>query len=338
MAFPIGVIIYWVTNNLFSLGQQYLGAAQVPAAARWPGAKAEPKAAGRPRAGQGARPRRCGAKPANAGSAKTAETNAGRSRERGADAQGTAPKPAPRPVEPEEGRRPDRRTDVQVEHTARTTTVTDSRRDGRSSTRQRTTVRPTSRTLADGRLAGPRRTSDEQDRAPTGDVRRRREAPTKTQRRPATPTCSAQSEIAADYVEGLLDILDYDGDIDELVSAGRPMVEVVGGRLQPLVGQRGATLEALQELTRLAIFRQTGDAEPAAARRRRLPATRRKELAAVARTRSRRSSSTARPVRLEPMSAFERKCVHDVVNAIAGVESESEGVEPNRRIVVRPVD
>ncbi|HEX5203479.1 MAG TPA: single-stranded DNA-binding protein, partial [Actinoplanes sp.] len=62
-----------------------------------------------------------------------------------------------------------------------------------------------------------------------------------------------QSEIAADYVEGLLDILDYDGDIDELVSAGRPMVEVVGGRLQPLVGQRGATLEALQELTRLAI-------------------------------------------------------------------------------------
>ncbi len=55
-----------------------------------------------------------------------------------------------------------------------------------------------------------------------------------------------QSEIAADYIEGLLDILDYDGDIDELVSAGRRMVEVVGGRLQPLVGQRGATLEALQ--------------------------------------------------------------------------------------------
>src|SRR2546430_15068629 len=67
-----------------------------------------------------------------------------------------------------------------------------------------------------------------------------------------------QSEIAADYVEGLLDVLDYDGDIDELVQNGRPVVEVLGGRLQPLVGQRGATLEALQELTRLAIFRQTG--------------------------------------------------------------------------------
>src|SRR2546428_6859931 len=67
-----------------------------------------------------------------------------------------------------------------------------------------------------------------------------------------------QSEIAADYVEGLLDILDYDGDIDELVQNGRPVVEVVGGRLSSLVGQRGATLEALQELTRLAIFRPTG--------------------------------------------------------------------------------
>jgi spoIIIJ-associated protein len=67
-----------------------------------------------------------------------------------------------------------------------------------------------------------------------------------------------QSEIAADYIEGLLDVLDYDGDIDELVQNGRPVVEVVGGRLQALVGQRGATLEAMQELTRLAIFRQTG--------------------------------------------------------------------------------
>src|SRR2546423_12839513 len=67
-----------------------------------------------------------------------------------------------------------------------------------------------------------------------------------------------QSEIAADYVEGLLDILDYDGDIDEVVQNGRPVVEVLGGRLQPLGGQRGATVEALQELTRLAIFRKTG--------------------------------------------------------------------------------
>ncbi|MCW6008902.1 single-stranded DNA-binding protein [Micromonospora sp. CPCC 205371] len=147
-----------------------------------------------------------------------------------------------------------------------------------------------------------------------------------------------QSEIAADYVEGLLDILDYDGDIDELVSSGRPVVEVVGGRLQPLVGQRGATLEALQELTRLAVFRQTGTPSRLLLDVGGYRATRRKELAAVAKNAVEKVKEFGEPVRLETMSAFERKCVHDVVNAIAGVESESEGVEPNRRIVVRPVD
>ncbi|MFC0532899.1 Jag family protein [Phytohabitans kaempferiae] len=146
-----------------------------------------------------------------------------------------------------------------------------------------------------------------------------------------------QSEIAADYVEGLLDILDYDGDIDELVSAGRPVVEVVGGRLQPLVGQRGATLEALQELTRLAVFRQTGSPSRLLLDVGGYRANRRKELAAVAKNAVEKVKEYGEPVRLEAMSAFERKCVHDVVNALAGVESESEGVEPNRRIVVRPV-
>ena len=147
-----------------------------------------------------------------------------------------------------------------------------------------------------------------------------------------------QSEIAADYVEGLLDILDYDGDIDELVSAGRPVVEVVGGQLQALVGQRGATLEALQELARLAVFRQTGTPSRLLLDVGGYRAARRKELAAVAKNAVEKVKEYGEPVRLEPMSAFERKCVHDVVNALAGVESESEGVEPNRRIVVRPVE
>jgi spoIIIJ-associated protein len=146
-----------------------------------------------------------------------------------------------------------------------------------------------------------------------------------------------ESEIAADYIEGLLDILDYDGDIDELVSAGRPVVEVVGGRLQPLVGLHGATLEALQELTRLAVFRQTGEPSRVLLDVGGYRATRRKELAAVAKNAVEKVKQYGEPVRLDPMSAFERKCVHDVVNALTGVESESEGVEPNRRIVVRPV-
>jgi spoIIIJ-associated protein len=145
-----------------------------------------------------------------------------------------------------------------------------------------------------------------------------------------------QSEIAADYVEGLLDILDYDGDIDELIQNGRPVVEVVGGRLQALVGQRGATLEALQELTRLAIFRQTGSPSRLLLDVGGYRAARRKELGAIAKNAAEKVKEYGEPVRLEPMSAFERKCVHDVINALPGVESESEGVEPSRRIVVRP--
>ncbi|HEY7224839.1 MAG TPA: R3H domain-containing nucleic acid-binding protein [Micromonosporaceae bacterium] len=146
-----------------------------------------------------------------------------------------------------------------------------------------------------------------------------------------------QSEIAADYIEGLLDILDVDGDIDELVQNGRPMVEVVGGRLTNLVGNRGATLEALQELTRLAIYRQTGEPSRLLLDVGGFRAARRKELVAVAKNAVEKVKQYGEAVRLEPMSAFERKCVHDVINATAGVESESEGVEPSRRIVVRPI-
>jgi spoIIIJ-associated protein len=146
----------------------------------------------------------------------------------------------------------------------------------------------------------------------------------------------AQSEVAADYVEGLLDILDYDGDIDEVVQAGRPVVEVVGDRLDNLVGQRGATLEALQELTRLAIYRQTGAPSRLLLDVGGYRESRRKELVAIAKNAAERVKQHSEPVRLEAMNAFERKCVHDVINSTAGVESESEGVEPHRRIVVHP--
>ncbi|GAA1790494.1 hypothetical protein GCM10009682_10690 [Luedemannella flava] len=154
-------------------------------------------------------------------------------------------------------------------------------------------------------------------------------------RAPSENDLFRESEIAADYIEGLLDILDYDGDIDEMVQSGRPLVEVVGSGLQSLVGSRGSTLEALQELSRLAIYRQTGSPSRLLLDVGGFRATRRKELTAVAKNAAERVKEHGDPVRLEPMSAFERKCVHDVINAMAGVESESEGVEPSRRIVVR---
>lgn len=145
-----------------------------------------------------------------------------------------------------------------------------------------------------------------------------------------------QSEIAADYLEGLLDLLDLDGDIEELVASGRPVVEVVGGELQALVGPRGATLEALQELVRLAVFRQVGTPSRVLLDIGGFRAARRDELAAVARNAIERVREHGVPVQLDSMSAFERKCVHDVINVTEGVTSESEGEEPNRRITVRP--
>ncbi len=144
-----------------------------------------------------------------------------------------------------------------------------------------------------------------------------------------------QSEIAADYVEGLLDVADLDGDIDMDVEGDRALVSVVGTTLQELIGTRGEVLEALQELTRLAVHRQTG------ARTRIMldvggyRARRRVELTELGREIAEEVSSTGEPKRLSAMTPFERKIVHDAV-AAAGLRSESEGEEPNRRVVVFP--
>lgn len=145
-----------------------------------------------------------------------------------------------------------------------------------------------------------------------------------------------QSEVAADYLEGLLDILDLDGDIDELVVGDRPQVEVVGEELSNLVGQKGQTLEALQELCRLAVYRKTGEHSRLMLDIGGYRAGRRKKLAELAEKTAKRVIESGSVVKLDPMSAFERKCVHDVINATDGVMSESEGAEPRRRVVVKP--
>ena len=144
-----------------------------------------------------------------------------------------------------------------------------------------------------------------------------------------------ESEIAADYVEGLLDVADLDGDIDMDVEGDRALVSVVGATLQELIGPRGEVLEALQELTRLAVHRQTG------ARTRIMldvggyRANRRMELTELGRDAADEVKSSGVPRRLDAMTPFERKIVHDAV-AAAGLRSESEGEEPNRRVVVFP--
>ena len=144
-----------------------------------------------------------------------------------------------------------------------------------------------------------------------------------------------ESEIAADYVEGLLDVADLDGDIDMDVEGDRALVSVVGATLQELVGPRGEVLEALQELTRLAVHRQTGVRTRIMLDVGGYRARRRTELTALGRDAAEDVSRTGVPRRLDPMTPFERKIIHDAV-AAAGLRSESEGEEPHRRVVVLP--
>ena len=144
-----------------------------------------------------------------------------------------------------------------------------------------------------------------------------------------------EGEIAADYIEGLLDIADLDGDIDMDVEGDRAVVSVVGATLDELVGEDGEVLEALQELTRLAVHRQTGVRARLMLDVGGFRAQRRNELAELGRSVADEVARTGEPKKLAPMSPFERKIIHDAV-ADAGLRSESEGEEPHRRVVVFP--
>jgi spoIIIJ-associated protein len=143
-----------------------------------------------------------------------------------------------------------------------------------------------------------------------------------------------EGDIAADYLERLLDIVDYDGDIDLDVENDRAVVAIVGSDLQDLVGSRGETLDALQELTRLAVQQQTGVRSRLMLDVSGHRAARRAELQKLAAETAARVAENGESVRLSPMNPFERKVVHDAIAGIDGVHSESEGEEPHRRVVV----
>ncbi|QXG77956.1 protein jag [Modestobacter sp. L9-4] len=145
-----------------------------------------------------------------------------------------------------------------------------------------------------------------------------------------------EGDVAGDYLERLLDILDVDGDIDLDVEGDRASVAVVGGELKTLIGPDGATLEALQELTRLAVAQATGVRSRLMLDIGGFRAKRRADLTALASAAAERVGQSRQPERLAPMNPFERKVVHDVIAGAAGVHSESEGEEPNRRVVVLP--
>ena len=172
-------------------------------------------------------------------------------------------------------------------------------------------------------------TAEESD--PTGTPRRRPAA--------KVADLEREGEVAADFLETLLDIADLDGDIDVDVDGDRAAVSIVDsdeGRVpRRLVGQDGKVLDALQELPRLAVQSATGERSrlmlDVAGHR----AERRSTLVEVARTVIEQVKATGEKAALDPMTAFERKVVHDEVLA-AGLASESDGVEPKRFVVVLP--
>jgi len=149
-----------------------------------------------------------------------------------------------------------------------------------------------------------------------------------------------EGEIAADYLEELLDIADLDGDIDIDVDHARASVAIVaegssGRDLKRLVGADGEVLDAIQELTRLAVQSRTGERSRLMLDIAGYRAGRRAVLADVAREAIERVKASGEPVALDAMNPFERKVVHDVV-ATAGLVSDSEGEEPARHVVVHP--
>ena len=145
-----------------------------------------------------------------------------------------------------------------------------------------------------------------------------------------------EGDIAGDYLERLLDIADVDGDLDMDVEGSRAVVAVVGEGLDALVGPNGQVLEALQELTRLAVVQQTGVRSRLMLDVGGYRARRRIELTEIGSRAAQRVLESGEPISLASMTPFERKVVHDAVAGVDGVHSESEGVEPERRVVVLP--
>ena len=148
-----------------------------------------------------------------------------------------------------------------------------------------------------------------------------------------------EGDIAADFLEELLDILDMDGDIDISVEAGRPKLAIVAEGpsqdLKRLVGPDGEVLDALQDLTRLAVQSDTGNISRLMLDIAEFRAGRKEQLAEQAREVISKVRDSGEAIAMPSMNAFERKVVHDVVLE-AGLASESEGEDPHRHVVVSP--
>ncbi|CAB4672166.1 MAG: single-stranded DNA-binding protein [Actinobacteria bacterium] len=157
----------------------------------------------------------------------------------------------------------------------------------------------------------------------------------KTEKKSLVARLEEEGDVAADYLEGLLDITDLDGDIDIDVENDRASLAIAGGALSHLVGDRGEVLDAIQELTRLAVQTSTGERSRLMLDIDNFRSEKKEELAKLAHEIADQVKSSGESVKLSPMNAFERKVIHDTIQEI-GLTSESEGEDPNRCVVVLP--
>jgi spoIIIJ-associated protein len=173
---------------------------------------------------------------------------------------------------------------------------------------------------------------------PSSESSRETRSPRRTYRdEPIEPAMvEADTERAGDFLEGLLDALDVDGDITTWVDEVGGHIDLEGSELHVLVGSNGETLDALQELTRLAVLRQSK-------RRARLlldingfRARQREQLVSIVKATAEQVIRTREDHEFQPMTPAERKIVHDAVAAIDGARTESLGEDPHRRVVIRP--
>ena len=145
-----------------------------------------------------------------------------------------------------------------------------------------------------------------------------------------------EADIAADYLEGLLDIADYDGDIEMGVRNGRPTVQIVADDdtdIKHLIGRDGEVVDALQQLTRLAVQQKTGERSRLIVDVDGFLKRKRQRLHDIALDAIDEVRETGEPVDLKPMNSFERKVIHDVVRE-EGLKSRSHGEEPHRHVTL----
>ena len=160
--------------------------------------------------------------------------------------------------------------------------------------------------------------------------------------KPTEPTEPAEevspetiAHTGKEFVEGLLASMELEADVSTRLEEERAVIDVTGDDLGVLIGRRGQTLDALQEVTRTAVQRRLRsrvrllvDVEGYRSRRR-------ESLTEYARSMASRAMERGTEIELEPMNAYERKLVHDAVADIEGASSYSEGEEPNRKVIVR---